>query len=373
MADDRGQRGGPLVVFISLGRGLGGPARSLRTVLRHLGDDTDQVLAAPTSAWANDAVHHGLVTEHVVLPDDARARRRARIRAAVVLASYVRRHRDRIVAVHANGQSELNLAALAALLTRVPVVMWAHTSRASPTAGWFGWFWRRTGGRVRWLAVSDVAATVLAETLGIDREVVEIVANPIDPSEVVGEPVPHDGIRIGYLGLAAPHKGFDLLAPIMGRVDRADVSLELFVAPPPSDLPLELRPPWDALAALEGRRTVYHRGRTTSVAQVYAELDIVLCPSRQESFGRVAAEAMLNGVPVVASDIPAHRDLVGHEDGGLLYAPDDDAAAARAIVRLADDPDLRRRLGEGGRARAERFAPDRVIPALLAAYGLPPR
>jgi len=52
------------------------------------------------------------------------------------------------------------------------------------------------------------------------------------------------------------------------------------------------------------------RGRTLDVSQAYGRADIVLCPSREESFGRIAAEAMMNSIPVVASDIPAYRELV---------------------------------------------------------------
>jgi glycosyltransferase involved in cell wall biosynthesis len=356
------------VVFVSVSRAMGGPARSLLTVLRHLGDEADTVLFAPSGALSGTARSEGLVDDYVEMPHRHRDRRRSRIEAGIELARYVRAHRDRIVAIHANGQSELNLTALASLRTSVPVVMWAHTSVPSPTAGWLAWFWRRRGARTRWLAVSHTAGHVLADTLGIDDRDIEVVGNPVDPDDVVGDPVPHDGVRVGYLGLAAPHKGFDLLPPIVERVDRDGFSLELYVAPPPPDLPLELRPPWDALATLEGRRPVYMLGRTANVRRAYAELDIVLCPSRQESFGRIAAEAMLNGLPVVASDIAAYREVVGHEEGGLLFPPDDVDAAAAAIRRLVDDPDLRRRLGERARERAQRYAPQRVVPRLEAAY-----
>src|SRR5205807_6098161 len=49
----------------------------------------------------------------------------------------------------------------------------------------------------------------------------------------------------------------------------------------------------------------------SDVRKAYGQCAIVFCPSYQESFCRVAAEAMLNGLPVVASDIPALRDLLG--------------------------------------------------------------
>lgn len=87
----------------------------------------------------------------------------------------------------------------------------------------------------------------------------------------------------------------------------------------------------------------------------YATADVFCSPAvGQESFGIVLLEAMAAGSAVVASDIPGYRAVV--EDGvdGLLAAPRDPAAIARAVLALANDPPLRARLGAAGRAKALR-------------------
>ena len=356
------------VVFVSMSRGLGGPARSLLTVLANLSDDLDRVLFAPTGDPSYRAVSDGTVSAHVPMPFRLRFRRLSRVQAALALARYVRRHRRHVMAIHANGQTELNLAAAAMLLARVPVVMWAHTSRASPTAGVLGWFWRRQRRRVTWLAVSETARDILADTLGLDHSSIEVVINPIDPDDVVGDRRSSESIRVAYLGLALPHKGFDLLADIVRHLDGSDVGLDLYVAPPDPHLPLKLRPAWDELNTASLDHDVVLRGRTLDVSQAYGRADIVLCPSREESFGRIAAEAMMNGIPVVASDIPAYRELVGEPGAGLLFPVGDASGAAAAIAGLAGDPELRRELGQRGRAHVQRFAPDRIVPQLEARY-----
>jgi phosphatidyl-myo-inositol alpha-mannosyltransferase len=367
IAEGRAASNRDTVVFVSMSRGIGGPARSLLTVLANLSDDIDRVLFAPQGDLAALAQRDGLVTTYLPMPYELRFRQRSRLRAAAVLTRYVRTNRERILAIHANGQTDLNLAAPAMLLGRAPVVMWAHTSRASPTAGSLRWLWRRAR-RVTWLAVSETARHTLATTLGLDPDDVRVVMNPIDPPAVVGEHVATDSIRVAYLGLAAPHKGFDLLADIYDRLDRDDVGLDLYVAPPDPHLPLELRPPWEALHAISQERDVVFRGRVTDVSTAFGRSDIVLCPSRQESFGRIAAEAMMNGLPVVASDIPAYRELVGDPGGGLLFPVGDAAAAAALVSRLAGDPELRREVGERGRAHVQRFAPRQIVPQLEACY-----
>jgi glycosyltransferase involved in cell wall biosynthesis len=359
------------VVFVSTSRGIGGPARSLLTVLDHLSGDLDRVLFAPPGDLANLARSHG-VAHQLPMPFDLRRRRRSRIRAATVLARYVRRHRRHIVAVHANGQSELNLAAAVMAIARTPIVMWAHTSKASPTAAILRPVWRHAGSWVHWLAVSETATATLVRTLGIPAGTVSIIPNPIDPS-VASDPVPHDGVRVGYLGLATLPKGFDLLAPILRQLGRDDIGLDLYVAKPSPHTPVRLRRPWEELNQLSMERDVTLPGRIRNVARAYASCDIILCPSRTESFGRVVAEAMMNGLPVVTSDIPAHRQLVGGSGGGRLFPDGDAAAAAAAIQELADDPRLRREMGERGRRYVQRFTPERVVPRLEACYRGGPR
>lgn len=84
----------------------------------------------------------------------------------------------------------------------------------------------------------------------------------------------------------------------------------------------------------------------------YRAADVVIVPSRSESFGLVALEAAACGVPVVASDVGGLRTTVLDGLTGLLVPDTDPAAFARATARLMDDPSLRSRMG----AAAARFA-----------------
>jgi glycosyltransferase involved in cell wall biosynthesis len=124
---------------------------------------------------------------------------------------------------------------------------------------------------------------------------------------------------------------------------------------------------WAELKTLEGPR-VRLNDKVVNVREAYGQFDIVVCPSLEESFGRVVAEAMANGIPVVASDIPALRDLIGDEEAGLIFRPGDVQDASRMVRRLVGDPVLRDRLGHSGRLRAAAFEPFGVAREMARLY-----
>jgi glycosyltransferase involved in cell wall biosynthesis len=103
------------------------------------------------------------------------------------------------------------------------------------------------------------------------------------------------------------------------------------------------------------------------LATAMASADILLYPSLTEAFSNVTLEAMASGLAVVAADVPIQRDLVT-EEAGRLSPPNDAAAFADAIVRLASDAQLRHRLGAGGRAESARYTWADVFARGVAVY-----
>ncbi len=81
----------------------------------------------------------------------------------------------------------------------------------------------------------------------------------------------------------------------------------------------------------------------------YLDYDIMVMPSRSESFGVAAVEASAVGLPVVAADVGGISEVVLNEKTGILVPPEDPKSLAGAIMRLASDAELRNRMGTAGR------------------------
>jgi glycosyltransferase involved in cell wall biosynthesis len=107
------------------------------------------------------------------------------------------------------------------------------------------------------------------------------------------------------------------------------------------------------------------------VAAILAASDIFVLPSHFEGLPMSVIEAMLCGLPVVATDIRGPREQVVHGETGLLVPPATVAPLADALTRLATDPILRARMGEAGLARARAlYDEDLVVGRTLDVLGL---
>ena len=102
--------------------------------------------------------------------------------------------------------------------------------------------------------------------------------------------------------------------------------------------------------------------------------DVLVFPSRYAFEGHpgVVIEAFMAGLPVITSDLPGPSEIVHHEVNGLIVRTGDADALAAAMIRLATDGALLRRLTAGARASASHFDQDRVLPELIKALGLLP-
>jgi len=101
----------------------------------------------------------------------------------------------------------------------------------------------------------------------------------------------------------------------------------------------------------------------------YRRADVLAVPSWYEPFGMVILEGMLHGLAIVASDVGGPRAIRRDGVTGLLCAPKDAASLSRALLRVVQDHELRRRLGEqAARDVRTRWLFDSVVQRMRNVY-----
>ena len=165
----------------------------------------------------------------------------------------------------------------------------------------------------------------------------------------VGSVAGDDRVRVGYVGRLEPHKGVDVLIDAVAL----DARIHLIVAGDGSaSRALRMQV---SRARLDDRVLFTGPVAHEDLPGTYRAVDVLAVPSVPtpdwtEQFCRVAVEAMACGVPVVASDTGALRDVVG--EAGLLVPPGEPQLLATALVRAATSGPERDFLIEQGLTRA---------------------
>lgn len=109
-------------------------------------------------------------------------------------------------------------------------------------------------------------------------------------------------------------------------------------------------------------------GHVGDMGPWYRSADCAVTSSRIEGLPFNVMEAMGCSLPVVASAVKGHEDLVREGETGFLFPWDDAEACARRIRTLMEDPALCAQMGQKGRESVEQYRLDRVLPQVLEAY-----
>ncbi len=328
--------------------GAGGGSLRTREIDRRLAADGMQVTVL-TTRWPGcvDGEYDGVRYEHVGIgPGRNRLTRLLGYVAALPFA--VRRHRDADIVVEDFLPPFSSMAV--PLWTRRPVVgmvQWLHAREKARQYKLPFHLVERAAVRThrRLIAVSEGVAERL--TAMNPRASVDVIGNGVDP-DLFNEPAQlgRDVLCIGRLELVG--KGLDLLLAAWAQVHR-QVDGDLVIAGTGPD---EAR-----VRQLAKRLGVAARVRFpgwvsgADKARLLGASRLVVVPSRAETFGIVAVEALAAATPVVAFDIPCLREVVPGTCGRLVR-PFDVAALSAELVRLYSDEDLIRGLGAAGRSFA---------------------
>jgi len=264
-------------------------------------------------------------------------------------------------------------AVVACKMLGIPVITHVHEykwrlSQLNPIRAWLV-----LHGSDKLVAVSQAVKEMLLER-GVQFSKVAVVYNGI-PLEnwILDETALNlrerwkcgkDEIAIGFIGSIEPHKGLATLVEAVSIIQSQTLPLKLIVI---GDVPRRASTEYFESIRLKVKqlglaKQVIFAGFQADVTPWIKALDIVVIPSLEESFGRVAVEAMMACKPVIATSVGALPEIILNGQTGLLVEPGSPESLASAISKLAASPSLREELGFAGRRRAmSMFTLDRYI------------
>lgn len=300
--------------------------------------------------------------------------------AVIALCEVIRERRPAIV--HAHGSKAGLIARIAvAFAGRPPAVVTVHNdvlyAGISPLMRrvYIAAERRLARSTARVITVSEALRREMVDTIGLDPRLVATVYNGLDLAPFVSggdraatrerHGIPTDALAFGLAARFAPQKALDILVDAAPPVLDAHPRSVLVIA---GSGPL-LEAVKTKARALAVRDRILFPGLETDMPGLLSALDIYVSSSMTEGLALGTIEAMAAGLPVVSTDVGGIPEVV--EDGvtGVLVRAGKSAPITDAVLKLARDPVLRRKMGDAGRERAlERFGEGRMLERTAQVY-----
>ncbi len=257
---------------------------------------------------------------------------------------------EQIDVVHSHNWATLVETTLARRMAKTPVHvhsqrgMFFHGRAASP--------WKQAARRLatRWacgradrvIAVADSVRQEMCEVWGIPRDSIQVIPNGIDVPvhDATGREaarlrnslgIPLEAVVIGSVGRLVPVKDFSSLIQAVKRIPMGEQPVHLMIVGDGPEM-LVLKQTIEQ-EKLSGR--VHLVGEQSNVGDWLKAMDIYVNSSLSEGMSQSVLEAMSLGLPIVATDVGANRELVGHAPAcGLIAIPGKPESLAGSLIEM---------------------------------------
>jgi glycosyltransferase involved in cell wall biosynthesis len=221
--------------------------------------------------------------------------------------------------------------------------------------------------RIALVQNSDDAAALIS--IGIPKDRIALIpGSGVDVDRFTPLPEPQGPPTFGFVGRLLDDKGIRTLiaAHRSLRTRVQDAQLMIAGTPDPANPASVTEAEAKSWNAQPG---VTWLGHVNDIAGFWARAHVAVLPSRREGMPLSLMEAAACGRAMIASDVPGCRQIVVHQQTGLLFPVDDAAALADAMQRLACDPQLRARYAAAARKRVvDQFAAEIIGLKTVALY-----
>ncbi|KAA3598719.1 MAG: glycosyltransferase family 1 protein [Calditrichaeota bacterium] len=169
---------------------------------------------------------------------------------------------------------------------------------------------------------------------------------------------------VGFVGRLTEIKGCDIFLKGAKQVSEKADNVKFMVVGDG-----ELREQVHTLAKNLGiSDKVIFTGMRNDIPQIFKALDVFVLTSRNEGLGRVLVEAMVSGIPIVASEVGGVPEVVEYGKSGLLFSSENISELSENILKLVSQNDLKENLISNGKRRAEDFEMQLMIDKVKSIY-----
>jgi glycosyltransferase involved in cell wall biosynthesis len=189
----------------------------------------------------------------------------------------------------------------------------------------------------RWVVLSQTQSDVLIGMDGFIEKRVRIIPNGIDTVRFLGisrQAAKDQPFRFGFVGRLTDQKGLDLLLEAL--LECQDIPWSLTVSGEGPAASLEGAARYAPIA----NRVIWVGGRDAS--ETFAEIDLLIVPSRNEAYPLVLLEAMVAGVPILTTDVGANVQILDGHQGRIILDTSPEAFAIDLRSAVADIDELSR-------------------------------
>jgi glycosyltransferase involved in cell wall biosynthesis len=284
-----------------------------------------------------------------------------------LLSRAIKRHDIDIVHAHTS-HAHFAACAVGRFSGRVKIIVSRRVDFA-PRSGAFNRWKYSWPDRI--VAISEAIASVM-RNYGVPDDRLSVVHSATDssrfnlpplPREELG--VPEDAMLLGNVAALVGHKDHATLLEATSIASRDLPKLRVLIAGEG-----ELRPQLEERIGRLGLENIVRLlGQRSDVPRLLRTFDAFALSSEQEGLGTSILDAMVCGLPIVATASGGIPEMVRHEETGLLSLPHDSSALAVNIVRVFSDRDLALRLAEKARAMVDaQYCVDAMVEGNIRVY-----
>jgi len=224
-----------------------------------------------------------------------------------------------------------------------------------------------------YIALSSYERDYLIHEWGIQPKKITVIGAGVDAKQYIQADATkfrqqhglEDQPLVAFIGQQGRNKGVDTLILAMKQVWRSLPEARLLIAGSKTHFTQQLQELIiNTLPPAEQERIIFkHNFVEEEKPLLFAACDLFAYPSRYESFGIAFVEAWAAGKPVIGCRAGAVPTIIDENKDGLLVPVDDSPALAQALLRLLNNPKLRRQMGQAGQEKVLRHYTWEIVTA----------